>query len=354
MNNEMRGKFIAKLRKKYDLTQEELGNLLHYSRNNISKWENGLSTPSDPETLKKLSEIFDVTVEELMYGEKLDNQDKQIITSNLDNDKSNLSKGRKNILIIVLVMMIFIILLSVFIVYNKFIKNSVSLYSLYLDDDNFYMNESFLFISNDNSIFSFNIIGSKNDEEVQSIKIYYFKNNEQIDLIEGDNKYYLLEDSSYKLYKLKKYDIYIDIITDKNEYKSIKLVKDTKYVNDKIVYHTNDDSTEVLDDYKDYDKSVLLKEGFITSNNDLYIKIIDNDRYIKIEGNKLFMIYEYDNDKVSFIEGSLTNDEFIYYDNEEEYLDIQEEKNCNIDNCQSYTDYAEYLYYLKNLIIESN
>lgn len=354
MNNEMRGKFIAKLRKKYDLTQEELGNLLHYSRNNISKWENGLSTPSDPETLKKLSEIFDVTVEELMYGEKLDNQDKKNITSNLDNEIRKVSKVKKNIFIIILIMMIFIILLSVFIVYNKFIKNSVNLYSLYLDDDNFYMNESFLFISNDNSIFSFNTIGSKNDEEVQFIKIYYFKNNEQIALIEGDNKYYLLEDNSYKLYKLKKYDLYMDIITDKNEYEKIKLVKDTKYVNDKIVYHTNDDSSEVLDDYKNYDKSILLEEGFITSNNDLYIRIIDNDRYISIEGNKLFMIYEYDNDKVSFIEGSLTNDEFIYYDNEEEYIVVQKEKNCNIDNCQSYNDYAEYLYYLKNLIIKSN
>ncbi len=43
MNQEKIGKFIAKLRKEQDLTQEELAEKLGVSAKSVSRWENGVS-----------------------------------------------------------------------------------------------------------------------------------------------------------------------------------------------------------------------------------------------------------------------------------------------------------------------
>ena len=69
MNQEKIGKFIYDLRKKYNLTQAELANRLHVTAQAVSKWENGRGVP-DIELLKKLSEEFDVSISELIEGEK--------------------------------------------------------------------------------------------------------------------------------------------------------------------------------------------------------------------------------------------------------------------------------------------
>lgn len=67
--DEKRGKFLCELHKQKKLTQQELGELIHYSDKNISKWERGISFPNNPNILKELASIFDVSIEELMYGE---------------------------------------------------------------------------------------------------------------------------------------------------------------------------------------------------------------------------------------------------------------------------------------------
>lgn len=78
MNQEKIGKFIYDLRKKYNLTQAELANRLHVTAQAVSKWENGRGVP-DIELLKRLSEEFDVSISELIEGEKDSNKDKRKI-----------------------------------------------------------------------------------------------------------------------------------------------------------------------------------------------------------------------------------------------------------------------------------
>ena len=58
-------KNLARLRKELKLTQLELAEKLNYSDKAVSKWENGESTPS-VDVLKKLSEIYGVSVDYLM------------------------------------------------------------------------------------------------------------------------------------------------------------------------------------------------------------------------------------------------------------------------------------------------
>ena len=53
------------LRKKHNLSQEELGLELGVSRQTISKWEAGVSYP-DFQRLVMLSDFFDMTLDELV------------------------------------------------------------------------------------------------------------------------------------------------------------------------------------------------------------------------------------------------------------------------------------------------
>lgn len=58
---------IARERKNHNLTQKELGDLLHISPQVVSKWEKELAEP-DVETIMKMCEIFGITPNE-MYGQ---------------------------------------------------------------------------------------------------------------------------------------------------------------------------------------------------------------------------------------------------------------------------------------------
>ena len=64
------GKFIAALRKEKRMTQEQLGKRLGVTNKTISRWENGNYMP-DVEMLSLLSKEFDVSMNELISGERL-------------------------------------------------------------------------------------------------------------------------------------------------------------------------------------------------------------------------------------------------------------------------------------------
>lgn len=63
------GEKIYKLRTQNKLSQGDLANELNVSRQSISKWENDNSTP-DLEKIVKLSEIFNVSLDELVKNEE--------------------------------------------------------------------------------------------------------------------------------------------------------------------------------------------------------------------------------------------------------------------------------------------
>jgi transcriptional regulator with XRE-family HTH domain len=67
------GKKLAELRKKSNMTQSELGDILNISAQAISKWENGASEP-DIATLRKLSEIYGVSIAEIINPSNDDNE----------------------------------------------------------------------------------------------------------------------------------------------------------------------------------------------------------------------------------------------------------------------------------------
>lgn len=56
---------LATLRAGKGLTQEQLAEQLHVSRQAVSRWETGETVPN-PETLKELSRLFDVSINTLL------------------------------------------------------------------------------------------------------------------------------------------------------------------------------------------------------------------------------------------------------------------------------------------------
>ncbi len=73
MDTKKIGEFIASSRKSKCLTQEELGEKLGVSNKTISRWENGNYMP-DLSLLKPLSDLLDVSVNELLSGEKISDE----------------------------------------------------------------------------------------------------------------------------------------------------------------------------------------------------------------------------------------------------------------------------------------
>ena len=75
MDNEKFGNFVKELRKEKNLTQKELAKRINITDKAVSKWERGLSFP-DISMLNILSEELDVSVEELLNGERIKESEK--------------------------------------------------------------------------------------------------------------------------------------------------------------------------------------------------------------------------------------------------------------------------------------
>ena len=120
---------LYELRKRKGLSQEELANRLNVSRQTVSKWEVGESSP-DMEKLVAISELFDISLDELVLDKvaKKEEPSEQIVKSELYSDikehvltEDNKKKAKKGLKIagIVLGVLLLIDLISM-IVYFVF------------------------------------------------------------------------------------------------------------------------------------------------------------------------------------------------------------------------------------------
>ena len=114
MDQEKIGKFIASCRRKKNITQQELAEKLGVSDRTIGNWENGRNMP-DLSLFKPLCNELDITLNDLMSGEKVNEKEYQekleeniINTINYTNKKI---KNRNNL--IGLILIIFGVLISI-------------------------------------------------------------------------------------------------------------------------------------------------------------------------------------------------------------------------------------------------
>ena len=132
MNQEKVGKFIAKLRKEKNMTQQELANKLNITDRAVSHWENGRSMP-DAGIMLKLCKILNVNVNELLSAKKIPQETySERAEENLLEMKREIESQNKRIftlnkIIINLVVIIFMVigLAATFIEMSMFIRNII-------------------------------------------------------------------------------------------------------------------------------------------------------------------------------------------------------------------------------------
>ena len=123
------GSFIASLRKEKGLTQVELGILLNVNDKTVSRWETGKNAP-DISMLNDLSEKLDISVKELLNGER--NLEKDI---NIEALKYYNNRGKKRILISAIIAILIILLISILLFsINKY--NQYKVFKVYSSNSN--------------------------------------------------------------------------------------------------------------------------------------------------------------------------------------------------------------------------
>lgn len=108
------GEKLTNLRKHKGLSQEELGFELNVTRQTVSKWELGQTTP-EMDKLVELSKIFGVTLDDLTSDGEISNNEVEKIEDRPINDKPQNNSSLKVILIIIAVFIIGGIAVYVFI-----------------------------------------------------------------------------------------------------------------------------------------------------------------------------------------------------------------------------------------------
>ncbi len=302
MNQEKIGKFIAKNRKDKGLTQEALAEKLGISTNAVSKWERGLSFP-DVSLFKKLCSELDISIEELINGEKsksTESKDKAIIAS-LE-EKTKIEKKSKKKIIILSIFIFLIIAFSV--IYSSTLKinlinESSELYDIAID----YLREREFKSNPDSSKEDFNVFYSYHSFGIEKKGNYKY-----LYLWLYSGSYYLEEDD-------------VLVISTGSSLPVKITIKDNKVVN-----------TEYPKDGNEYTKSIYklfprtIAKQILNFNNEKNINKLYNEMSTK--KNKYYNYLNLDM-------GKLTIDD-ISYDNH--IFSITKNKECITVNLAVYKD----------------
>ncbi len=119
MDKEKTGQLITRLRKDKGLTQKQLADALNVTDKAVSKWERGLSFP-DISMLEPISELLDISIMEILAGEKLDGAEsmtrleaKELINASVEiGDEEIRHKKQISRLIIIILVVVTLLLIS--------------------------------------------------------------------------------------------------------------------------------------------------------------------------------------------------------------------------------------------------
>lgn len=133
MNQGKIGKFIAECRKENKMTQNELAEKLGVTEKSISNWENGRNMP-DLSLFKPLCKELNITINDLMSGERIDQEKYQEkfeenIVSTIDYSTKRLKQYNQIISLIIIIFGLFISLSAIMIFPSE--SSWGSIYSLF-------------------------------------------------------------------------------------------------------------------------------------------------------------------------------------------------------------------------------
>lgn len=364
MSDNKRGKFLQQLRVEKKLTQKEVGDILHYSDKAVSNWEKGKTLPNNPETLMKLSELYGISLEELLYGERKNSTNSQKISNNMETVYQNNYKSFKKVLNLVFFLSLIIIIISMLFIYFVFIKGKILSYTIQGDSEHFVIAKSTMLFTGKINVLNFNKVMAKNEEKINYIELYYLDDKKEKKMIfKGPNDDYYIEEmqgyGEYDLEELKDNDIFVDIRYDSSADETIKLVKEQNFINNNIfgrkAKKISDDTIHNEDSATDEFIQFLIKEGF-TEEGQEYEKQTSKLRFVYSPGMNEIYLYnrlEKVHEKIELYLDKY-KDAFFYelFDETKNsyFTELYSLNDLNLEkiNIQFITDNIEYLLYLKN------
>lgn len=300
MNQDNIGKFIKELREEKGWTQDDLAEKMFVDRTLISKWEKGITTLTSVH-LKTLSQIFDVSTDEIFVGERI-NKENQNKINNVKYDLfdySLLMKKRLKLFLILIVILLILFLGYFFLMFY----NSVNIYSVSLFSDKTSITNG-IFIKMREYIILNVVIDSKS--EIKGMRLYYKNNNEEKIIQENQNSdsFYIIDfadnqdifdfDNISTIIK----NTYLDVIYEDDSKDVLKVDFSKMYSNKKlfVLYKQQNLKNTEKSKYKDFSEleqkqKLLFKKNDVCSKR-LKINEIDYDVYLF--ENNISIDYTYD------------------------------------------------------------
>lgn len=249
MDQKKFGEFVKKLREEKNLNQEQLGNEVHVHRTTVNKWEKGNALPLN-DTLVLLSNFFDVSIDELLAGERFNNKNKKDknkdVVLDLLNHQRNLNKYLKIIFIIL------IIVSFVFLSYYFFKNyNTISVYGIRGEGEKYNIKDGVLIISKNRSYLKLGTVIDKktNENLIADVNLYVKKKNgKQVSVYKSTSDMLITDYNDFKnLYlddTLKdEYDnFYVKVIYKKHE--EIININLTRYFKNEYLFSKPDETFE--------------------------------------------------------------------------------------------------------------
>ena len=245
MNMQKIGKFILQLRQEKNLSQSDLANLIPVTRQAVSRWEKGQSIP-DSSTLLIISKIFDVSINELLNGERFKKEEpkklEKIALDMIDKNNSQSKKFKRVLLFMVLI----ILLLSFSFLAYYFINsyNSITVYKIEGENKNFTIQNGIFISTKQKTYFRLGKLIYNNNIEVKNVRLYYKNGNKEETIFEdsdadilitdyyGYNEFFPYEDINSIVKKL-----YLEINYNNNKVEILKLKVKKDFANDIFFYH---------------------------------------------------------------------------------------------------------------------
>lgn len=338
MDIEKIGKFLKALRKERNLTQDQLAEILSFDRSVISKWECGRKLPT-VENFNALSQYYDISINELIYGERMNKENAKAIKSI---PIRVMSEGQRKIhMLHVAILTTFLIgVFSVLIVYFVSNYNSIKIYRVGGSNENYVIKNTLMIISKHRSYLNFgeiDVIGN-DDENISygNYELYVKKgdtkiilsNREDGDLVEGLEKI----DNYLNFSNLNKFinNIYIDIYDDNDNIVTIKLDATLEMTNNKI-FNINDDDAKNTENINtkldDPNLPEFVRKNFkYNEEKDIYTysKVVDGEKAMYEYDSKTKSLYitlkyvkysyDFNNNSVTIAYFDSNYEKSIYYD----------------------------------------
>lgn len=251
MNPDKIGKFIYILRTEKKWSQYQLADMIPISRQAVSKWERGQTIP-DSSTLLKLSEIFDVTINELLNGErlKIDSiKELEVTTLNLVDESNKKTKRiKKNLMIYSTIIGILLFLFLAYYFINSY--NTIKVYTVYGESKHFRINDGIFVSTNQKTYLKIGAIKTDKEIEIKNVKLFYEKNgkNEMIsEDVDIDRK--ITDFSGYSLLFLKTIKTpkaYLEIKYNEEKLEKIKLNFKSDFSNNNFIFKNYKKFGEVI------------------------------------------------------------------------------------------------------------